>query len=107
MTAADLRTLAAAMTRPPYRYNASTGRIEGRGINEFLPKDICEMFVGDLSGNAPGMLALLQHHDALITLLEASERRRAAVCWSTGGQGEPPPRRTDAALTAVHAVTAP
>lgn len=132
MTAAELRALAAAMTKPPYRYNVSTGRIEGRGINAFLPKDVCEMFVGNLAGNAAGLLAFLQHRDTLVALLEACERRRDAVCWSTGGQGDPMPRRTvielcmcgtkedfagcpitaadraiDAALTAVHAVATP
>ena len=77
-------------------HNASTGRIEGRGINEFLPNDACEMFVGNLAGNAAGLLAFLQHHDALVVLLETCGLRRdaiccllSAVCWSTGGQGEP------------------
>jgi len=34
MTASELRAIAAAMTKSPYCYNSSTGRIEGRGIND-------------------------------------------------------------------------
>lgn len=74
MKAAELRERIGRMTRPPYRYNENTGRIEGHGINEFLPKDVCELFVGNLAGNATGLLALLDHADALTAMVEANEQ---------------------------------
>jgi len=83
MKSDDLARIIGAMTCGPYSYDVTRGRIRGRGVNEFLTKDICELFVGNLRGNAAALLALLNHAPALLRLLKAAEQAADHECDSS------------------------
>lgn len=76
----DLAKIIDAMTAGPYSYDADGGRIRGRGVNQFLTKDICELFVGNLKANATALLTLLTHAPAFLRLVKAAEEMSAHEC---------------------------
>ena len=75
----ELKASRAAMTPGQFNYSYSEGKIEAPGVNEFLPKSICEMFIGNCGANARGIVATHNAADALIEVVGALLARRAAV----------------------------
>jgi hypothetical protein len=99
----ELVAARAAMTAGPFTYFERDGRIEAPGVNEFLTRTVCEMYIANHDANAHGIVATHNAADVLIEIaLAALEFDTAMRAPGTRGISA---RRGDAAMR-LHAALA-